>query len=86
MNYSIWRLVVTNKGGKIMTEDNSKKYEPKWINKMCKQEQKVEITFLDGEVLWGKIKNVGKYELDFECNGVTLMVFKHSIKYIQYER
>jgi len=41
---------------------------------MCKQEQEVEITFLDGEVLWSKIKNVGKYELDFEYKGITLMV------------
>lgn len=70
-----------------MTKDKLKKnYEPKWITKMCKENQEVEITFLDGEVLRGKIITVGKFELDFECNGVILMVFKHSIKYIQYEK
>lgn len=62
------------------------KYGSRWLNKMRREEQEIEITFLDGEALRGKISEVGKYEFDFECNGVTLMIYKHAIKYIQYEK
>lgn len=70
-----------------MSEEVKKEFVktgPKWLNKMCREKQLVTVSFMDGESLTGTILEVGKYEFDFECQGIKYMFYKHAVKYIQY--
>lgn len=71
--------------GKEEIKQEPIKTGPRWLNRMCREKQKVTVSFVDGEKLTGTILCVGRYEFDFECDGEEYMFFKHAIKHIQYE-
>lgn len=58
-----------------------------YLNTARRDKYKVTINFLhDGEQLHGRIKSFDKFAILLDINGKDIMIFKHAISTVSYEK